>query len=191
MTCGFARVHNVFTTNPNESKHTAARCQTARKTIVPVILGIDLGTHCGFCLLNGAAGGYRVFSGSWTLSGPDDEPEAYHKRASRMRAKLDDWLTLTDVVFYEKVHRHNGVLAAHCYGALEAELKAACAAHGKALKPLGVGAIKKFATGKGNASKLEMLDAAKNLHPGVLTEDEADAFHIASLGKDVELEEAA
>lgn len=45
-----------------------------------------------------------------------------------------------------------------------------------------VGTVKKFATGNGDASKLEMIGAAKPYFPRVWNDDEADALHMARLG---------
>lgn len=45
-----------------------------------------------------------------------------------------------------------------------------------------VGTVKKFATGSGDASKLEMIGAAKPYFPRVYNDDEADALHLARLG---------
>ncbi len=80
-------------------------------------------------------------------------------------------------VFYEEVHRHLGTDAAHCYGGLVAHIQAWCCENNVPYKGVPVATIKKAATGKGNANKEAMLDAAARAWPGIAmaTDDEADA----------------
>lgn len=59
-------------------------------------------------------------------------------------------------VFYEAVHAHMGVEAAHVYGFMKYWLLAVTSG---AAKPIGVGAIKKSFAGNGHASKVDMAVA--------------------------------
>lgn len=54
-----------------------------------------------------------------------------------------------------------GVDAAHAYGGFMAHLTAWCEHHQIPYQGVPVGTIKKHATGKGNASKAEMIAAAQ------------------------------
>lgn len=67
-------------------------------------------------------------------------------------------------IFYEKVHNHVGVYAAHKYGAYEACIDIFSALY-KSLPPIGipVGVWKKDIIGKGNANKAEIRDTVVDL----------------------------
>jgi Holliday junction resolvasome RuvABC endonuclease subunit len=94
------------------------------------------------------------------------------------------------VVAYEDVRRHRGTTAAHVYGALVGIIELVCGSFilPVRLVPIGVGTVKKFATGKGNASKEMMIDAAFCRWPSggraVYSSDEADARWIAECAWD-------
>lgn len=79
-------------------------------------------------------------------------------------------------LYFEEVRRHAGVDAAHIYGGLMATLTAWCEHHDIPYQGVPVGAIKRHATGRGNAGKDEVMAAmcAKG-HP-VLDDNEADAL---------------
>ncbi len=67
-------------------------------------------------------------------------------------------------IFYEKVHNHVGVYAAHKYGAYEACIDIFSALY-KSLSPIGipVGVWKKDIIGKGNANKAEIKNKVVDL----------------------------
>lgn len=81
---------------------------------------------------------------------------------------------------FEEVRRHNGTTAAHTYGEFLGQLKAWADEDHNKVPYLGVpvGTIKKFATGKGNAGKDEMIEAVRTSlgYPGVTDHNEADAL---------------
>ncbi len=150
-----------------------------------VVIGIDLGSaRCGWGVLTPA--GARLDSGVWV-----------HKR-SRWEGggvvfvlfeRFFSALVLGHraagrevVVVFEEVRRHLGTDAAHMYGGLLATATAWCERQEPAVPytSAGVGTIKKGATGKGNASKDEMIAAAETRW-GVRCEsdDEADALWTA------------
>ncbi len=114
-----------------------------------------------------------------------------------------------DRVAYEAVYHHGGASAAHCYGALEGLLMLAChrlaldlrfvspapapkRGTSKLLVPeiriISPKALKKYATGNGNADKEMMVDAAIRRWPefkdqldlggGVINDDLADALWV-------------
>ena len=68
--------------------------------------------------------------------------------------------------------------AAHVYGGLMATLTAWCEHHSIAYEGIPVGTIKKFATGRGNAGKPEMIDAAVTAGFRPKDDNEADAIHL-------------
>ncbi len=93
-----------------------------------------------------------------------------------------------DRVAIEEVRRHMGVDAAHAYGGALAVVTAWCEANGVPYEGLPVATIKKHATGKGNAKKDAMMNAAALKWPHIVLEDDnhADALligHLASGGE--------
>ena len=81
-----------------------------------------------------------------------------------------------NAVFFEEVRRHAGVDAAHAYGGFMGHLTAWCEQHNIPYQGVPVGTIKKHATGKGNASKDEMVAAAKAIGFAPNDDNEADAL---------------
>jgi len=91
-----------------------------------VVLGIDIGTHCGWAVY---IDGKHKASGVYHF-GPDGHP------GRRWALALDRFITLfeayqPDAVAYEDVKRHKGTIAAHVYGALKALLMLAAHRCGK------------------------------------------------------------
>jgi Holliday junction resolvasome RuvABC endonuclease subunit len=81
-----------------------------------------------------------------------------------------------DAVYFEEVRRHAGVDAAHAYGGFLATITAWCEHHRIPYQGVPVGTIKRHATGKGNASKDEMLAAVRKLGYKPENDNEADAL---------------
>lgn len=79
-------------------------------------------------------------------------------------------------VYFEEVRRHLGVDAAHAYGGFLAHLTAWCESQAIPYQGVPVGTIKKHATGKGNASKADMIQAAQALGHQPQDDNEADAI---------------
>jgi Holliday junction resolvasome RuvABC endonuclease subunit len=140
------------------------------------VLAIDLGSQTGFAILKDG----EIISGVNKLR--------HDKRASGVRA-LDfyRWLTQTirkyciKQVYFERVYAHSGTEAAHLYGYFMHTLAAVCEELGVKCIGISVGTIKKFATRKGNATKDEMIAAAKLRGFDPQTHDEADALAILLL----------
>ena len=82
-------------------------------------------------------------------------------------------------VFFEAVRRHVGVDAAHAYGGYMAVLMAWCLEQQIDYEGVAVGTLKKHITGKGNASKQQVIDAVKQLGHQPRDDNEADAISIA------------
>lgn len=140
------------------------------------IAAFDLGTKVGFAVCDGST----RYSGSQNLAAKKHENWA--ARFERFRNLLDSLggNFPPDRVVYEEVRAHSGTDAAHVYGAFMAELHKWCNERGIPLVGVPVGTIKKFATGKGNASKMEVLMAVEKRW-GVLPQDDNEADAIALL----------
>jgi Holliday junction resolvasome RuvABC endonuclease subunit len=138
------------------------------------ILALDLGTHTGWALHQPDG---RTVSGMQHFA-----PQRFEGGGMRY-LRFKRWLTEIkqstdglDAVYFEEVRRHAGVDAAHAYGGFMAHLTAWCEHHQIPYQGVPVGTIKKYATGKGNAGKAEMLAAmrAKGFSP--TDDNEADAL---------------
>ncbi len=152
-----------------------------------VFIGIDLGAKAGISVLaENVMHTHESYFGRVKI-----EPIKYYNfwvHLSNLFNKLDkDYKPDEIIVYYEYVARHLGTKAAHAYGAYRMILLMAC--HNKNIKAeeLSVQAIKKAATGKGNAKKDIMIEAANNrFNPKwELTDNEADSMWIAYLGREL------
>ncbi|WP_375679113.1 crossover junction endodeoxyribonuclease RuvC, partial [Bartonella sp. AP33XZML] len=92
-----------------------------------------------------------------------------------------------DAVYFEEVRRHVGTDAAHVYGGLLATLTAWCEHHQIPYEGIPVSTIKKATTGKGNASKEEMIEAMCIKGHKPCDDNEADALAILYLVKEKEI----
>ena len=122
-------------------------------------LALDLGTSTGWALRTADGG---IASG--TQSFKPGRFEGGGMRYLRFRRWLTELKATQDAlgaVYFEEVRRHLGVDAAHAYGGFLATLTAWCEHHQIPYAGVPVGTIKKHATGKGNASKEEMIAAAR------------------------------
>lgn len=140
------------------------------------ILGIDPGTRCGYALFESDD---ILLSGVWDLSGRRHEGGGM--RYLRLRHFLSEALAGVTSVAYEEVRHHIGTDAAHVYGGIVAVISAECEALRVPYVGIPVGTVKKYATGKGNAKKDAMIEAASARWPGYrcIDDNEADARFIA------------
>lgn len=148
-----------------------------------VYLGFDLATHAGWGVLD--AKGDRIASGVIDCHIRRDEGAGY--RWVRFRCELAGVLDRfsTALVGYEKVERHLGTTSAHVYGELRGVLVGSLTERGReAYAPVTVSAVKRQATGKGNAPKDQVVKAAiarwgmgGDWTPA--NDDEADALWVA------------
>jgi Holliday junction resolvasome RuvABC endonuclease subunit len=144
-------------------------------------LALDLGTQTGWAF---AANPAAVVRGAWDLSFTrrdatgrrhfDDGAARYARLVENLDRLRED--LRFERVYFEEVRRHKGVIAAQIYGGLMSHLQTWCAAQGLPYRGVGVGPIKKHVTGKGNASKVEMLLALERAGYACGSEDEADAL---------------
>ena len=139
-------------------------------------LAIDLGSKTGW-----AISADRVVAESGTIAFTNDRWQGGGMRFLRFKHwlnELRDGEGKIDAIFVEEVRRHLGVDAAHSYGGFLAILTAWCEHHQIPYQGVPVGTIKKHATGKGNASKDEMIAAMRALGHAVTDDNEADALAI-------------
>ena len=153
------------------------------------ILALDLGTITGWAL-RGSDG--HITSGSESF-----RPQRFEGGGMRF-LRFKRWLTelkaITsdiDCLHFEEVRRHVSTDAAHAYGGFLATLTAWCEHHQIPYQGVPVGTIKKHATGKGNASKEEMVASAQARGHAPTDDNEADALallHWAIAHHDVQQE---
>lgn len=157
-----------------------------------LVVGIDIGSNCGFAVLDGST---RVASGTWRLwvdkDRRDKNPEWW--RWDRLEIELGELLAqlredydLSELtVVFEDVRRHpgGGTKAAHVYGGLRAVLELFCGREDIPCEGIAVGTWKRVATGKGHATKLEYVKAMNSRFRLRMTvakrEDEAAALGVA------------
>jgi Holliday junction resolvasome RuvABC endonuclease subunit len=149
------------------------------------LLALDLGTTTGWALL--------TRDGSITSGSASFKPQRFEGGGMRF-LRFKRWLTEIkqstdglDAVYFEEVRRHLGVDAAHAYGGFMAHLTAWCEHHQIPYQGIPVGTIKKHATGRGNASKDEMLAAARALGHTPADDNEADALALLDYARKLEV----
>jgi hypothetical protein len=138
------------------------------------LLALDLGTHTG----------WAVYQHDGTITSGTERftPQRFEgggMRFLRFKRWLNELRMTTGeihAVFFEEVRRHAGVDAAHAYGGFMSHLTAWCEQHRIPYQGVPVGTIKKHATSKGNASKEDMVTAAKKRGHDPCDDNEADAL---------------
>lgn len=139
-----------------------------------MILALDLGTKTGWAANSRSNG---------IISGVQDFSTKRNEGGGMRYLRFKKWLdsinhgAITEIHF-EEVRRHAGTQAAHVYGGLMGTLTMWCEENKIAYSSVPVGTIKKSATGKGNASKDEMIEAAKRAGFNPADDNEADAIHL-------------
>ena len=140
------------------------------------ILALDLGTTTGWAI--------RDFDGLITSGTVSFKPSRYDGGGMRY-LRFTNWLTEIDrlsgpieAIYFEEVRRHAGTDAAHVFGGLLAVLTSWGELRGLPYQGVPVGTIKKHASGKGNAPKQAMIDAARQRGFNPADDNEADAIAI-------------
>ena len=140
------------------------------------VLALDLGTTTGWAI--------RGFDGLITSGTVSFKPSRYDGGGMRY-LRFTNWLTEIDrlsapisAIYFEEVRRHVGTDAAHVFGGLLAVLTSWGELRGIPYQGVPVGSIKKHATGKGNAPKQAMIDAARVRGFTPADDNEADAIAI-------------
>ena len=142
--------------------------------VEPTILAVDLGTTTGWAIRNQ----FGITSGS--ISFRQDRFAGGGMRYLRFQRWLSE-LPKVSIVYFEEVRRHLGVDAAHAYGGFLGTLTAWCEMKKIPYQGIPVGTIKRFITGKGNASKLEVIEGVKALGYRPIDDNEADALSLLHL----------
>lgn len=142
------------------------------------ILALDPATHCGWAHSMGA-------SGTWDLTPRRDE--SHGMKLIRLRSKLEAMREIgVDLVVFEAA-RHaapkmQGALVVQ--SELQSVIKVWCEDNRIQYEGLSPTEIKKHATGKGNANKQAMINAAKQKFKMDIRDDnEADALWILDLAR--------
>ena len=140
------------------------------------ILALDLGTTTGWAL--------RSHDGLITSGTVSFRPGRFDGGGMRY-LRFTNWLTELDrlagpiaAIWFEEVRAHRGVDASHVYGGLMATLTAWAELRGVPYEGVAVGSIKRHATGKGNAPKQAMINAARAKGFSPEDDNEADAIAI-------------
>lgn len=143
-----------------------------------ILLAIDPGSACGWAVLHS---GRIVASGVWNLAPRrgDSPGVRYLKLRSRLTDVKDRWPEL-ELVAVEQAHHRGGAATEYAIG-IVTHVQSWCAEVGVEHLVVHGSAVKKAATGRGNADKAAMVAAAIARWPGwePETDDEADARFIA------------
>jgi len=136
------------------------------------ILALDIATKTGWKT--------NTSSGVWNLKPNRGESEGM--RVVRFKAKVKELIKLEEIelVSYERpagMHKSSIMVASEMVGVL----KDLCIEFGVNLACYSASEIKKFATGKGNASKDLMVEHAIKLGFNPIDDNEADAIHLYNL----------
>jgi Holliday junction resolvasome RuvABC endonuclease subunit len=148
------------------------------------ILAIDPAQACGWAFVDTADGAASAISGAWDLSTRRDESAGM--KLLRLETKLVDVAkTGVDLVVYETPALHSYALAVISHAKFIGVIERFCTRHRINYRGYAPTEIKKFATGKGNAGKPEMIKAARERW-GYAGDDnnEADALCILHLAVD-------
>ncbi|GAO98196.1 crossover junction endodeoxyribonuclease RuvC [Caedimonas varicaedens] len=136
------------------------------------ILALDLGTTTGWALSSNG----EIRSGSVSFKDtPFDSKDSRFTKFSRWLANQKANFEIEEIV-YESVMRHVGVRASHVYGAFMGVLQVFADKYEIPYEGVPVSTIKKSATGKGNASKEDMVKAMEAKGHKVKDDNEADAL---------------
>jgi Holliday junction resolvasome RuvABC endonuclease subunit len=134
------------------------------------LLALDMSTKTGWATNAGRQSGVQVFDVR--------RGESPGMRFLRCRAWLNEiWKLLggkIDVICYEQAHHRGGAATACCVGLVTTVL-AFAAEHNIETMPVHTGQLKKWATGKGNAGKPQMIQTAKARGWSPADDNEADA----------------
>ena len=142
--------------------------------MITTLLALDLGTTTGWAL--------RDSDGQITGGSESFKPQRFEgggMRFLRFKRELTELKHTSDgidALYFEEVRRHVSTDAAHAYGGFLATLTAWCEHHQIPYQGVPVGTIKKHASGKGNASKVEVMTAVRALGHIPSDDNEADAL---------------
>jgi crossover junction endodeoxyribonuclease RuvC len=138
------------------------------------ILALDIATKTGWKT--------ETSSGVWDLKPNRGESEGM--RVVRFKSKVKEMIQMEGItlVSYERpagMHKASIMVASEMVGVL----KDLCIELGVEMACYSASEIKKFATGKGNAKKEQMIEAAAKIGYNPKDDNEADAIHLYFLTK--------
>ena len=140
------------------------------------ILALDLGTTTGWAM--------RTMSGRIVSGTHDFRPRRFEGGGMRY-LRFTEWLDELarhahgfQRVVFEEVRRHAGTDAAHVYGGFLATLTSWCEEREIPYEGVPVATIKRHVTGKGNASKQQVIAAIRSRGFDPVDDNEADALAI-------------
>lgn len=148
-------------------------CQKDFYCIKKLKLSLDLGSRTGWATDDCGIlkSGFEVFLGK--------RHEGAGMPLLKFRRWLDRFRPLLSEVVFESVNGHKGTFAAQYYGGLVGVLMEWCEEYNIPYRGIPVGTIKKFITGKGNASKDEVIESLKKRgFSNLVDHNEADAIAI-------------
>ena len=141
------------------------------------ILSLDTGTKTGWATEN--------------LSGVEEFAIKRGESPGMRFLKFRGWLTIMlklipelDVIIYEQAHHRGGAATACGVGMVTVVLEFA-AQHGIETMSVHSGTLKKYATGKGNAGKPEMIAEAIRRGYKPVDDNEADAILMLEYAKEI------
>ena len=140
------------------------------------ILTLDLGSKTGWALHQ--ADGIIT---SGTVEFKPGRFEGGGMACLRFKHWLDEVRSFADPIagiWFEEVRAHAGVTAAHVYGGFLAHLSAWAEQQEIPYQGVPVGTIKRHATGKGNASKAEVIEAMRRKGHTPADDNASDALAI-------------
>lgn len=147
------------------------------------LLALDLGTKTGWALMSRG----QVQSAVETFDLKRGEsPGMRYLRFSRWLEEMvvhSGGVPLVGLVVYEAPH-HRGGAATEVAAGFATHLQSLCARHGIEHASVHSGQLKRWTTGKGNASKSEMLDACARRWRRVDDDNEADALALLHFSLD-------
>lgn len=144
-----------------------------------MILALDFGLKMGWAVYYGPDD---------VLYGTESFKPGRHEGGGMVWVRLRTWLRSMheehgpiDRVYYEEVRGHKGTDAAHYYGGFLALTTGWCENHEIPYLGVPVQSIKKFATGRGNASKDQVRTAMLERGYEPADDNQADALALMSL----------
>ncbi len=143
-------------------------------TLTTQILSIDLGQNMGWALRRRDG---QIYSGTERF-----KPDRF-SGGGMVMLRFRNWLQTLhgtaegiDVIVFEEVRRHVGTTAAHIYGGFLGQLTAWAEEKDIPYQGVPVGTIKHHVTGRGNASKEDVMRAVMDLGFSPMDDNEADAL---------------
>ena len=138
------------------------------------ILALDLGQKTGWAVRNAdgaiASGTVEFKPGRFEGGG------MVYLRFRAWLQEVDETAGGVGAVYFEEVHSHRGVAAAHAYGGFLAHLTAWAEANKIPYAGVPIATIKRHATGRGNADKDAVIAAVRALGFDPADDNEADAL---------------